>query len=99
MEFLNTFESILYFGKIVKINLVFMKKYSFSVLFLNFIEKLYYTKKRQHSLNSNKTSVISATFAVAARKKKDKKHEKTRKTHFLPVFHQNLETVAKLNIF
>ena len=68
MEFLNTFESILYFGKIVKINLVFMKNYSFSVLFCEFHRKTLLQKNRQHSLNSNKTSVISATSAVAGRK-------------------------------
>ena len=99
MKFLNTFESILYFGKIVKINLVFMKNYSFSVLFCEFHLKTLLQKNRQHSLNSNKTSVISATFAVAARKKKTKNTKKALKTHFLPVFHQNLEMVEELNIF
>ena len=82
MEFLNTFESILYFGKIVKINLVFMKNYSFSVLFCEFHLKTLLQKKRQHSLNSNKMSVISATFAVAARKKRQKTRKKLKKRTF-----------------
>ena len=86
MKFLNTFESILYFGKIVKINLVFMKNYSFSVLFCEFHLKTLLQKKRQHSLNSNKMSVISATFAVAARKKKTKKHEKSLKNALFACF-------------
>ena len=76
-----------------------MKNYSFSVLVFEFHRKTVLQEKRQHSLKQQQNECYFGNIRCSSQEKKDKKHEKTRKTHFFPVFHQNLEMVEELNIF
>ena len=99
MEFLNTFESILYFSKIVKINRTFMKKNFFEYFFINYLENLSYLKNGNKLQNSNKMSDISATSTVLGRKKSTKNMKNCSKTHFLLVFRRNIKIIEKLPIF
>ena len=88
MKFLNTFESILYFGKIVKINLVFMKNYSFSVLFCEFHLKtlLYYKKKTATFSKQQQNECYFGNIRCSSQEKKDKKHEKSLKNALFACF-------------
>ena len=77
MKFLNTFESILYFGKIVKINLVFMKNYSFSVLFCEFHLKTLLQKKTATFSKQQQNECYFGNISCSSQEKIDKKHEKS----------------------
>ena len=95
MEFLNTFESILYFGKIVKINLVFMKNYSFSVLFCEFHRKTVLQEKRQHSLKQQQNECYFGNISCSSQEKIDKKHEKSLKNALFACFSSKSRNSSK----